>query len=161
MPEIDLSWAITAVIAIVAFLSPIAVALINNFHTAKMKRLEFEHVEKLKQMEQLQQLTEKQFEIYYTDKKSAFSDFCQSAGVFSMGKQSNHDYEALHSALNRAMLFCNSNNQTDLRNFLAYVNQDVFGHGYSLSERESYSARLTDIILSLNAELESTKPFMY
>lgn len=158
MPHLDLSWVITAVIAIVAFLSPIVVAHINNRHTAKMKQMEFTHEEKLKQIEHSQQMAEKQFEIYYADKKAAFSDFCQAAGVFSMGKQSTRDYENLHSAINRALLFCDSKNQTALQNFLNYVNREAFGYGYTPPERETYSKYLMDIMLSLNAELESTKP---
>lgn len=66
---LDLSWVITAVIAIAAFLSPVAVALINNHHAYKMKKLEFCHEENMKKLSLSHEAAQKQFEIYYTDKK--------------------------------------------------------------------------------------------
>lgn len=42
---------VTIVIAISAIISPILVAIINNHHQAKMKKLEFKHQENLKNLE--------------------------------------------------------------------------------------------------------------
>ncbi len=43
--NVNITWTITAIIAVSSFLSPIAVAIINNLHHAKMRKLELEHDE--------------------------------------------------------------------------------------------------------------------
>lgn len=158
MPHLDLSWAITTVIAITAFLSPIVVALINNHHAAKMKQMEFVHEENLKQMEQSRQMAEKQFEIYYADKKSAFTEFIQAAGDYSTGKEYRNTYSRLHSATNKVLLFCNEKNQDLMLNFLNKVDKSSFGKGCTSEELQSFSQTLTCIARSLNDELSSNKP---
>ena len=40
MPKIDLSFGVTAIIAICALLSPILTALLNNRHQIKIKRMD-------------------------------------------------------------------------------------------------------------------------
>lgn len=156
--NIDITWTITAVIAVSSFLSPIAVSIINNKHQAKIRKLELEHDTHARQLELYNQAIAKQFDVYYADKREAFSEFVKNAGVYSMGKQSTRDYECLHSALEKALLFCNVENQTLMINFLNYVDTDAFGGGFSQGERTTYSKYLTEISLSLNKELESTKP---
>lgn len=39
----DITWTITAIIAVSSFLSPIVVAIINNFHQARIRQIELEH----------------------------------------------------------------------------------------------------------------------
>lgn len=48
LPPLDLSWAITATIAVVAFLSPIVVAIINNHHSRIMRQMDIAHQETIK-----------------------------------------------------------------------------------------------------------------
>lgn len=58
MPTLDLSFTVTAIIAVCALLSPIATALINNQHQIRMKRLEYEHTEKMAQEAHEQEIYE-------------------------------------------------------------------------------------------------------
>lgn len=156
--KFDITWTITAVIAVSSFLSPIFVAIINNRHHAKIRKMELEHDEYMHQLNLNQQSIIKQFDVYYADKKEAFSEFANTAGIFSMGKGSQRDYENLHSAIDKCMIFCNSENNQLLCDFQDYIDIQVFGGGYSPSERSEYSKRLNNVALSLNKELQSTKP---
>lgn len=157
--NINITWTITAVIAVSSFLSPIAVAIINNKHQAKIRALELEHDEHIRELDLKQQIITKQLDIYYADKKDAFSNFLNAAGLFSMGKQSLSSYERLQSSIQTAMLFCSPSNYALLSDFLVYIDQ-IFGGGYTPSERDEYSKTLTSITTSLNEELSSTKPII-
>ena len=46
MPEVDLTVTISVIIALCAILSPILTAIINNCHDTKLKKLEYEHLER-------------------------------------------------------------------------------------------------------------------
>lgn len=47
--KFDITWTITAIIAVSSFLSPIAVAVINNLHHAKMRRMELDYDRHIKE----------------------------------------------------------------------------------------------------------------
>lgn len=71
----DVTWTITAIIAVSSFLSPIAVAIINNMHNTKMRKIELEHDEYIRWLNFQQSTIINQFNVYYSDKKNAFADF--------------------------------------------------------------------------------------
>ena len=158
LPPLDLSWTIPAAIAVVAFLSPIFVAIINNRHARTMRQMDITHQETLKKMESDAALIEKQFSIYYADKKVAFSDFLHAAGQFSLTTQSSPAYEALHASADRALLFCNANNKLYIIDFLDRVNEEFYGVQPSRAQRKTYTSLITYIASSLNDELSATKP---
>lgn len=66
MPTLDLSFTITAIIAICALISPVATTLINNHHQKVMKKLEYEAQEKQRQI---------------TRKREIFEDYLCAAGA--------------------------------------------------------------------------------
>lgn len=70
--EINITWTITAIIAVSSFLSPIVVAIINNRHHARLRKMELEHDEYIRWLDLQQTTTVKQFDIYYADKKKIF-----------------------------------------------------------------------------------------
>lgn len=154
----DLSWTITAVIAIAAFLSPIFVAIINNHHSRLMRKMDIKHEEKLKDIDAHLELSKKQFDVYYADKKNAFSNFLLNAGKFSASKQNPISYSEVHSSLHCALLFCNAETQILLTEFLKYVDSTAYGTPSSPSIREEYSSYLNGIALQLSKDLASTKP---
>ena len=158
--EFDITWTITAIIAVSSFFSPIVVAILNNHHHAKMRKMELTHDEKMRQLDLEQQAIIRQFDIYYSDKKTAFCDFLLAAGTFSASKQTFNNYGKLHETIDKALLFCNPVNQAALRNFLKYIDTSAFGGDCSPSSRLEYSATLTELAVSLNQELEMTKPVM-
>lgn len=158
LPPLDLSWVITATIAVAAFLSPIFVAIINNRHSRIMRQMDIMHQETIKKMESEAALIEKQFSIYYADKRAAFSDFLQAAGHFSSTTQSTSVYEALHSSADRALLFCNEYNRDFIIDFLKRVDEEFYGINASRTQRREYTSLITSIASSLNDELSATKP---
>lgn len=155
--KFDVTWTITAIIAVSSFLSPIFVAIINNRHHAKIRKMELEHDECVRWLDLQQSTIIKQFDIYYEDKKKAFSHFAHDAGLFSFAKQNHHEYQALQASAHTAMLFCNESNCHLLSDFLEYAD-NIFGDGYSKNERDEYTKTFTSVITSLNKELASTKP---
>ena len=58
MPNLDLSFTITAIIAICALVSPIATTLINNHHQKSMKKLEYQEQEKQRKIERKREIYE-------------------------------------------------------------------------------------------------------
>lgn len=155
--KFDITWTITAVIAASSILSSILVAIINNKYQSKIRKMELEHAEYMHQLDLHQQSTIRQFDIYYADKKKAFSDFAAEAGNYAFNTQSAHSYNALHSSIAKALLFCNTENQIMLCDFLKRAD-DIFGKPFSLDDRYAYSQVLNKVSLSLNNELQSTKP---
>lgn len=153
----DVTWTITAVIAVSSFLSPIVVALINNRHHAKLRKMELKHDAHLRWLDLQQSTITRQFDIYYADKKKAFSDFADAAGLFSFAKEDGQAYQSLQSSVHIAMLYCNKSNYALLSDFLQYVDS-IFGDGYSLDDRDEYTKKFTSVTSSLNEELASTKP---
>lgn len=156
--QFDITWTITAIIAVSSFISPIAVALINNHHHAKMRKIELDHDEKLRRLDLQQQATIRQSDIYYMDKKQAFSDFINAASEFSIYKRTRDTYKELENALNRALLFCNVETRQLLLDFLSHVDSTLFSDDLSLQVRQEYNKLLTELSIRLNQELESTKP---
>lgn len=154
---IEITWTITAIIAVSSFLSPIFVAKINNKHQEKLRKLELEHDEYMRQLDLQQQMMIKQLDIYYSDKKTAFSNFLHAAGIYSIGKESSRNYEELLATLQTALLFCNETSKSLLLTYLEYANK-VLGDCSAPYEQEEYSKILTAVTNALNDELNLTKP---
>ena len=138
---------VTSVIALAAIVSPMLVAIINNSHQAKLKTLEFKHNTQVRQ-----------FEIYYADKKAAFSEFIRAAGVFASDRADTSAYADLLSALNRALLFCDHKNKAVLHGFLDFIDNKFFNSDDDLDSCREYSERLHGVADCLSLDLESTKP---
>ena len=101
---------------------------------------------------------QRQFEVYYADKRTAFSELLKEAGKFSVRKQNINNYEALHSAVDNAILFCSSNTQEFLISFMEQIDTKIFGGGCNNYERTTYTSLIMALAHQLNQELESTKP---
>lgn len=158
LQPLDLSWVIAAVISIAALISPIAVAAINNRHALKIRQLDIAHEEEKKKMDLDHEAIQRQFEVYYADKRTAFSELLKEAGKFSVRKQNINNYEALHSAVDNAILFCSSNTQEFLISFMEQIDTKIFGGGCNNYERTTYTSLIMALAHQLNQELESTKP---
>lgn len=156
--KIDVTWTITAIIAVSSFLSPIAVAIINNLHQAKMRKMELDHDRQIKELNLKQQAIIRQTDICYADKKNACSEVLRCAGTFASNKKSTEKYKNLHSAIDTAFLFCSYGTRRYLDYFLEQIDQTFFGDGLSESERISYSNEVSALANALSNDLESTKP---
>lgn len=156
----DITWTITAIIAVSSFLSPIVVAIINNFHQARIRQIELEHDRHIRLLDIQHQASIRQLDIYYADKKNAFQDFAKCAGALSFSSNLPSHYTALHSSIDIALLFCCPENQEKLRDFMNFVETESFGNKSTQKDRIIYSQHLNDVLLALNRELESAKPIM-
>lgn len=158
--KFDITWTITAVIAFSSVFSSIAIAIINNRHNEKLQKMKLEHDFRLQRLRIIQQEKINLSSTYYSDKKSAFSDFLKAAGHFSEDKQSLKNYGILHASIDNASLFCDSKNQLLLEEFLYFVNTEAFSSGYGTADLTTYSNQVTELALSLSKELEISKPII-
>ncbi|MBP3446487.1 MAG: hypothetical protein J6K64_04340 [Clostridia bacterium] len=147
---------ITVVIGCVAFLSPIVVSLINNRHNAKMREKEMAHQQKMKKIELEHEYAIKQLDVYYKEKKDAFSKFLISAGsIFFDTSSTKHTLNDLESAAANALLFCSYENKDRILIFLKYANNyEVIP--FTTEKKREFSDKLAEISYFLNEELKST-----
>ena len=68
----DITWTITAVIAVSSFLSPVVVSWMNNKHHYKMRKLELQS-----------DLINNQISTLYNDKLTSYKKFIEVAGQYS------------------------------------------------------------------------------
>lgn len=155
--KFDITWTITAVIAVSSFLSPVVVSIINNKHHTEIRKMELKHNETIRFYDIQQQLSTRQSDIYYADKKEAFSKLLKVAGTYLSNTKNSIFYSNLLSALQECMLFCSSKNQALLIEFLDYA-ESIYYSDFSSNIRINYSKTLTNISIALNEELQSTKP---
>lgn len=145
--KFDITWTITAVIAFSSVFS--SIAIINNRHNEKLQKMKLEHDFRLQRLRIIQQEKINLSSTYYSDKKSAFSDFLKAAGHFSEDKQSLKNYGILHASIDNASLFCDSKNQLLLEEFLYFVNTEAFSSGYGTADLTTYSNQVTELALSI------------
>lgn len=159
-PQLSFDFTITVsvILAICALISPIITALINNRHHSKIRKLELQHDKDLRSANLMHEILTRQADIYYHDKKEAFSDFLLKAGSFSLEQGRDHPYEALHSSIDKALLFCDPDNQKLLCDFQNYIDVDFFESEDTSHKRSEYSKTLNYLALSLGKELASSKP---
>lgn len=146
MPEVELSLTITSIIALIALVSPILVALINNAHHSKIRKMELQ-----KQMEQ------KQFDTYYSDKAKAYSEFAHYAGALVAKIEYADSYSDLYSSIHKVLLMCSEENKQILADFINHLNPVLIGKSHITQEwEETYLAKLSVLTIALNNELQST-----
>lgn len=151
--KINITWTITTIIAVSSFFSPIIVACINNYHHSQIRKMELKHDEQIRWLNLQQDAVTKQFDIYYADKKQAFSDFSNAAGSYFFNNGIIENYNILCSSAHTAMLFSNSANRILLSDFMNYADS-IFGLGNdSKAEREKYSRFLNELTKSLTKNL--------
>ncbi|MDO4175545.1 MAG: hypothetical protein Q4D42_12355 [Eubacteriales bacterium] len=144
VPEIDLTWTITAIIAACALISPVLTAIINNWHHMRVRKFELKH-----------DATVKQFDIYYADKQKAFDDFAKAAGMYAMDHFDEQSYGKLHSAISASMLVCSPQNKEMLCEFGHYANH-FFNNSLAVEERKEYLEKLFSVCDALNKDLSET-----
>lgn len=98
MFKFDFTITISVIFALVALLSPIITALINNHHQLKMKRLEIQYQQKLKAVEKYLNSVGK-YIVY--DSVANQSDYIESKGLiyFHMNRSAWHLIDELDKAI--------------------------------------------------------------
>ena len=146
--KFDSTVTFSMILAIVAFVSPIAVAIINNRHQAEIRKLEME-----------QELKIKIADTYYDDKKKAFECFANAAGNFitySGAVDRVRRLENLFSASHSAMLYCSEDNKNLILLFITFVVSEV-DKGNKFESKSDFTSRLLMITSELNAELSTLR----
>lgn len=150
MPQFDTTISITTLLAICAIVSPIFVAVINNIHSSKLRKLEIG-----------QELRRQKIEIIYQDKKNAYMSLESAAGNFLSDPKSINKYAQLISAINASALLCSTNHFPDLNRFRSLATAMHKGHfpGDTNSEYLEYVDLLSVLSYKLNGELASDSEF--
>lgn len=149
MPNINISFTITAIIAIVALFSPIFVAVINNKHQIKIRQIELNN-----------NIQQKKFETYYMDKSNAFRSFLINAGQYCSNYWKPEFHALMLSSLENALLFCENKISTDaLIAFSLYINSKfstLKNDNKSIDDILELSNKISELSIILNKELLNT-----
>lgn len=142
----DFTVTFAIILSFVAFISPIFVAVINNAHNTKIKKLEL-----INQMEQ------RQFDVYYSDKAKAFANLINSAGTLITEIGSGNSYKNIYIYFYNALLLCNEENQSLIIQLVEFVNKQLMSGEKPTHEWElEYLSKLSALTVSLNNELCTT-----
>ncbi len=142
--ELNLTITISVIIALIALISPVAVAIINNRYHMKLRKLELQH-----------EITVKQMDVYYSDKKQAYDRFLKIAGAYRLCPTPTNLGE-LQSAAYSAVLFCNQENKANIQSFIKAANEEL-DQSFSIEKRRKYSEALFSLSSLLNDELINLK----
>ena len=134
--QLDTTITISIILAICALFAPSITAIINNKHQYKMRKLELQHDEYLHN-----------FDIQYHNKYETYKNFIDAAGKYSMYNDYAGQYTEILSALQCALLICDSKTLPLLLEFQEYIKN------FSSIDREKYVKLFTSITESLNREL--------
>lgn len=134
---------ITGIIAIIAIISPIIVAVINGIIQIIIKKIEYK-----------KEISIKQIDIYYSNKKTAFENFIECAGKYgaTFKYTISEKFANFEACTYNVLLFCNSKNKERVSDFFKYA----ISLRYKEPEKEllvEYGNKLSEISSVLNEEL--------
>lgn len=149
MPSIDISFTITAIIALIALISPMFVAIINNRHQIKIKQIELNN-----------NILQKKFETYYADKSNAFRSFLINSGQYCSNYWKPEFHALMLSSLENALLFCESKTSVDaLTAFSLFINNKfstLRNDNKNIDDILELTNKISELSIILNKELLNT-----
>lgn len=155
--EIDLTWTITAIIAVSSFASSVAVALINNKQQQKMHQMDLDYDKSVAELRVKQEIFHLQSDKNYVDKKAAYMCFIEKAGHFTCAPFDLQNYADLLSASSNVILFCTDETQHLLSEFIAYAEELTTCCELSKDELKIYHHNLSELSLAFRKELENLR----
>jgi hypothetical protein len=120
-PAFDLSISIAVIIAITALISPILVAIINNRHQFKMKKMEYEETQKLKKLEIQSDLQRHQWDTYYNKSTIVFEELANNVGNYLGYTADIEAYSKALGSINQARIYADK----ELQGYLDILMGDV------------------------------------
>ena len=147
-----LTYAITTAVAVMALISPVIVAVINNRHQLKLRKVELESDRLFEQANSI-----------YSDKKAAYSNLISCASDFSVRLNGYVSYEKLLSAINDAHLFASDSVAHQLDIFLDTVNESFHENSSNYNDLSTkaisnFSSELFDLTKECRRDLAASKP---
>lgn len=147
--NIEITWTITAIIGVSSFMSPIFVAIINNRHQRKMRKMELEYDMATKKLYSL-----------YDDKKVAFTNFLLSSGKVLTDNTLQDTLVNFYKHSQTAILFSSEENQKLIGSFSSDI-LNSFNDGISSEKRDVLKTQLLTLAFSLNRELSTLQADIY
>ncbi len=135
---IEITFTITAIIALCSLISPIIVAKLNNSHQEKMRKLELDH-----------DLLIQNVNTKYVNKHRAYSEFMIAASEYINHSEITSYESKLLSSLHSALLLCEPSTEEHL-----LMLKQIVDEGY-YQEEQSYKLLLSTIAASFNHELST------
>lgn len=118
---LDLSISIAVIIAITALVSPIIVAIINNRHQYKMKKMEYDESKKLKEIEIQSELKKHQWDTYYVKATVVFEELANNVGTFLGDIGYLEPYSKALGSINQARIYADKELQGYLDMLMAEI----------------------------------------
>lgn len=149
----QISTIISIGLAIAAIISPIAVALLNNRHQTKLKKLELNHAKAIKALELEHHLAEKQLDITFQNKKEAFHNLLDLSVEHYLKPDDTDLVLKLYSSAYKAASLCT---REDCQNSILCFVSDISGKIYTKSPDEdlaSFFMKLNDLTYAFLIEL--------
>ena len=140
------------VVGLVAFISSIAVALINNYHQRKLRAIELQHDLKVQTLKINSDLENKRLDTYFHEKISAFSNLIDLSSKFYHDPKNQKLLTDLYSAIYIASIHCS---RSDCRNSVTGFANAVssFFYAKASTDLESFKAQMDYLSYALDCEL--------
>lgn len=147
-----LSAIFAVVVGLVAFISSIAVSLINNYHQRKLRSLELQHDLKVQTLKINSDLENKRLDTYFQEKISAFLNLIDLSSKFYHNPHDQQILTNLYSAIYIASIHCT---RSDCRNSVTGFADTVssFFYAKTPSDLESFKAQMDYLSYALDCEL--------
>lgn len=140
------------VVGLVAFISSIAVALINNYHQRKLRSLELQHDLKVQTLKINSDLENKRLDTYFQEKISAFSNLIDLSSKFYHEPKNQKLLTDLYSAIYIASIHCSrSDSRNSVTGFADTVSK--FFYAKTSTDLESFKAQMDYLSYALDCEL--------
>jgi hypothetical protein len=104
----DLSISIAVIIALTALISPIIVAILNNKHQYKMKKMEYEAIAKSKDIDMQFELKSHQWDTYYTKATIVYEELAKNVGTYLGDTSYIEPYSKSLASINQARVYADN-----------------------------------------------------
>lgn len=141
----------TGIIALVTILVSLISTILNIWLNVWSKKHDTEF-----------QTSQKQFELYYSEKSKIFEDFVAKAPLIITYKESLDRYDSYYTSALKVILFCGTKPRDLINKLLSFTNTALLnGMKVDRTWETSYLQQLSDITMLLNEELKATSDVLF
>lgn len=141
-------------IALAAVISPIFVAIINNLHSSKIRKIELEHDEEMKRIEASKRTFEKHYETEFLSKSKAFSNLMECASQYYADMSNPDKLASLYASAFTAVSLCSIQEcRNKITNFIESANNMFYSNEIDVHSKENFIFDMSVLSNSLTKEL--------
>lgn len=148
---------LTVGVGFAAFLSPLAVAIINNRHARILRKAELKHAERIKQLDCEHSYSIEKLNAIFNSKNQAFLNLIECLAKFYDSPDDNGHRIQLLSAMYKAALYCeNTQIQNNILNLVNYVKSGFSNN--SEDSIENFKVSMESLVYALHFEITGLDP---